>query len=517
MVLYLSAAILRFCESAMQAAPTVLIGFLVAAIFARMMSPAQLRSLFVGRRGGGLFKSWLLGMLLPVCSLGSIPIIRELAKQKIPMGSILAFAITAPLFNPISVLYGLTLSSPLVIFTFCLASLMIVAVVGLAWDWLFPDNQTTVSPLPAIAPGVKRLVGVVYEMAQQLLGPASIYIVIGLLGITALSLALPHNSLQYAAESNDPLAPFGMAAASILIYATPIKAMVQIASMFEHGNSVGAAFSLLVLGTGINLGSIVWLVSSQGFRRTLIWLCLLFAVVVGLAYAIDKPLYPTGVEAAGHTHAFDDYCFPFAGQVDQPLQEIARQLSHRIEPHEILGLLILAVLLVIAILALSIAKRFSIARWLTHDPLRRNHYDPYLPESVLWLASFGFLIVFSFLGCFLYYPPEREVFEEIKSVNIRIGSAALSQDWPTAEHWIPVAEDWVHKLTVSSYLRQRPPTPFLLAKQSLYLEKLELLEHAIEDREVVEAKRLGLDCQNAFRRLRAAYIDTWSSQIGLMK
>lgn len=517
MELYLSAALLRFCESAMQAAPTIMIGFLVAAIFARMMSPAQVRTLFVGGRGTGLMKSWLLGMLLPVCSLGAIPIVRELARQKIPMGSILAFAITAPLFNPISVLYGLTLSSPIVIFTFCLASLLIVTVVGLAWDWLFPEDRTAPKHLTAIAPGIKRLLGVVYEMARQVWGPSAIYIALGLLGITVLSLALPHSSLQYAAEPNDAWAPLGMATASVLIYATPIKAMVQIASMFEHGNSVGAAFSLLVLGTGINLGLIVWLISDQGFRRAATWLCLLFAVVVGLAYAVDKPLYPSGIEAAGHTHAFDDYCFPFAGQVDQPFQEVSRQLSNRIEPHEIVGLLILAVLMALGLLFLATEKRLSIATWLTHDPQHRSQYDPYLPESVLWSASFGLLMVFSLLGCFLYYPPEREIFEEIKSVNIRIGSAALSQDWSTAEHWIPVAEDWVHKLTVSSYLRQRPPTPFLLAKKSMFLEKLELLEHAIEDREAEEAKRLGLDCQNAFRRLRAAYIDTWPQQIDLKK
>ena len=47
-------------------------------------------------------------MLMPVCSLGVIPIAREMRRSDLRGGD-LAFAMTAPLFNPLSMLYGLTL------------------------------------------------------------------------------------------------------------------------------------------------------------------------------------------------------------------------------------------------------------------------------------------------------------------------------------------------------------------------------------------------------------------------
>ena len=57
-------------------------------------------------------QSWFIGMLLPICSLGVIPVVRELRRSRVSGGAILAFAMTAPLFNPLSMLYGLTLSAP---------------------------------------------------------------------------------------------------------------------------------------------------------------------------------------------------------------------------------------------------------------------------------------------------------------------------------------------------------------------------------------------------------------------
>lgn len=81
--------------------------------------------------------------------------------------------------------------------------------------------------------------------ARELAGPSSLYIAAGLTGVAVLSLLLPHGYLKSAAEHDDPWAPLFMTAVAIPAYSTPMSAMVQLASMFQHGNSVGAAFALL--------------------------------------------------------------------------------------------------------------------------------------------------------------------------------------------------------------------------------------------------------------------------------
>ena len=60
--------VLRFGQSSLDAALTLVIGVVTAGMFRRMLTPAGTRKLF-GSGLRGLATGWLAGMLLPVCSL----------------------------------------------------------------------------------------------------------------------------------------------------------------------------------------------------------------------------------------------------------------------------------------------------------------------------------------------------------------------------------------------------------------------------------------------------------------
>ena len=98
-----------------------------------------------------------------------------------------------------------------------------------------------------------------------------------------------------------------MTAVALPAYATPMLAMSQLGMMFQHGNSVGAAFVLLAFGAGMNFGTLAWMWRTYGRRPSLTWLGLLLAVVIALSYGIERPLRPADAPAADHTHAFDIY------------------------------------------------------------------------------------------------------------------------------------------------------------------------------------------------------------------
>ena len=57
-----------------------------------------------------------------------------------------------------------------------------------------------------------------------------------------------------------------MTLVAIPIYATPMLAMSQLGMMFAHGNSPGAAFSLLILGTGVNFATLLWIARNYGVQ-----------------------------------------------------------------------------------------------------------------------------------------------------------------------------------------------------------------------------------------------------------
>ena len=65
---------------------------------------------------------------------------------------------------------------------------------------------------------------------------------------------LPHGSLQLTMEHGIHT-PRWHGRVAFPAYATPLVAMSQLGSMFQHANSVGAAFVLLTLGAGINFGA----------------------------------------------------------------------------------------------------------------------------------------------------------------------------------------------------------------------------------------------------------------------
>lgn len=151
----------RTAQAFVEAAPTVLCGVLVAGVLRRMVGADGVRRAFGGTGWGGIARGWAFGMLLPVCSVGVIPVARELRRAGVPGGTTLAFVLVAPLLNPISFLYGLTLSEPVVILTFAAVSLVLALVVGAVWDRLFPTEPAAPAADEALpAPGLKRLLAV---------------------------------------------------------------------------------------------------------------------------------------------------------------------------------------------------------------------------------------------------------------------------------------------------------------------------------------------------------------------
>ncbi len=65
-------AVTRMCQALLHAAPTVIVGILVAAVFRCVLGRAQTFRLFGGTTWRQIPQAWGMGMLLPVCSLGAI-------------------------------------------------------------------------------------------------------------------------------------------------------------------------------------------------------------------------------------------------------------------------------------------------------------------------------------------------------------------------------------------------------------------------------------------------------------
>lgn len=501
--------VLRGVSALLQASPTILIGLLVAGVFRYLLGYDNTRKLFGGTSARGLVQAWLIGMLLPVCSLGVIPCLREMRRAGLPGGTILAFALAAPLFNPLSLLYGLTLSEPIAIIVFAACSLVIVTGVGLVWDKLFPGTGGEAEVIQPVPPGIRRMLSIPVVAARELVGPSLGYMLLGLAGVFALAAALPPGRLQHAAEHTDPLAPLFMSFVALPAYVTPMMAMSQLGSMFQHANSIGAGFALLALGAGMNLGLLAWMIHSYRWKRAVIWMLMLQGVVVGLAYGVENPLHRPEIEPAGHTHAFDVYCRPFADAAANLPQAVMRKLEQDKNFFEIWSLATLGGLLVIGLGLKALDRKWKIEDWLTRAPVRADGQaawgDRRVSAPVIGATILLGLVAFSIVGCYAFYPDKNEVFEEMSIAQAEALSAARGGDHAHAVFWIERWDEWTRKLQVGVFLREFELSAYHRMKSHILREKLELLKHEVEDGDREATLKVSHEVVASYYRMRDAY------------
>jgi hypothetical protein len=130
--------------------------------------------------------------------------------------------------------------------------------------------------------------------------------------------------------------------------------------------------------------------------------------------------------------------------------------------------------------------------------------DIVLPNSMIAAASLCGLVIASIGGCYLYYPPASVIRQEMTSIQAELQGDCGTYSWDKIEYWIPIQEDWAHKLKVSCFLRAKPLNRYQEMKLHVFMSKLELLEHAAEDRDRAEIDQWKTEATDSFRRLKDA-------------
>ena len=475
----------RVTQGFVFAAPTLLIGLLTAAILRFYLGNSGTRKLFGGNTLRSLPQSWLVGMLLPVCSIGVLPILIQMRRAGVKPGAMSAFALSAPLFNPLSLLYGLTLSRPAVILFFATGSLLVVTALGLLWDFLGRrEEDSGDAPDPeASLMGLRRLAALFVQMTRHASGLPLALALLALFGLAVLSSALPYGSMQSSVERDDPLAPLTMMAVAVPVYATPMLAMSQLGMMFQHANSPGAAFTLLILGTGFNLATPCWFGKYYGWKPTLIWFVGLVSIVLAIAYGINRPLVPPGVQPAGHTHAFDIYTNPIPKGHSDPWPTAIRAIEDQVDLAGLIASSLIGVLLAIGLIlrafGVTVCRLVETNQDLASEKTT-SRFDVVVPARVVGATMLAGLVALSVVACYGYYPSTEECLEEIALARAECLTAANSGDKEHALFWLPVWEEWSRRLEIGTFIRNGELRRYQSMQGYLIRKKLELLEHELE-------------------------------------
>jgi transglutaminase-like putative cysteine protease len=297
---------------------------------------------------------------------------------------------------------------------------------------------------------------VLIAAARESIGPSLAYCLLGVLGTGLLAAGIPFGALQHAMSHSDPVAPRFMTAIALPAYNAPLQGMMKLGLMFEHGNSVGAAFSLFELGIGVNLGLVVWLAGVFGTRRVLLWLALLTLVVIGFAYAAEPTLY-FAKEEADHTHALDDLSAPFPSRTNVTIDVVAGKLGQKLGALESASLAVLALLMLVGGADRLVRRRWDVDARLVRRPPSSDKpkafWDRPIPGPVLAIVALLGLVVISVIGAYIYYPDAEQVFRDMSEVRVE---AITAVRFGHKEEAIRRLEQWdllTRKLQVGDYVR----------------------------------------------------------------
>jgi uncharacterized membrane protein YraQ (UPF0718 family) len=128
-------------------APYLLLGFAVAGALSVVLTPAWVVR-HLGRRGvGQVVKAALLGVPLPLCSCGVIPLAFSLRKAGAGKGATVSFLASTPQTGVDSILLTYSLLGPIITVLRVVAAFVSGIVAGLLTDWVCGEDSPAPAPL----------------------------------------------------------------------------------------------------------------------------------------------------------------------------------------------------------------------------------------------------------------------------------------------------------------------------------------------------------------------------------
>jgi uncharacterized membrane protein YraQ (UPF0718 family) len=291
--------------------PYLLLGFAIAGVLSLFFTPAWV-SRNLGRRGlWQVVKAALIGVPLPLCSCGVLPLAFSLRRSGAGKGATVSFLASTPQTGVDSIFLTYSLLGPVIALLRIIAAFVSGIVAGLLTDWVCRNETTdSAAPVPS-APGScccekeacsgdetpkaieKRMLwsraswisvfrqGFVVlprDMARPLLA--------GVLVAGLVSALVPEGLLA----TYIPPGPMGYLLALIIgipMYVCSASSVPIAALLIQAGVSPGAAMVFMIAGPATNSAAVITLWREIGRRGTLAYLAAISGVAILFGFILD--------------------------------------------------------------------------------------------------------------------------------------------------------------------------------------------------------------------------------------
>lgn len=499
----------------------LLIGFLTAGALRGLIGPAKLRAFFGEGRWSGPIRAWAAAAtLLPVCSLGVLPVLRELRRAGVRRDAVLTFALAAPMLNPISLMYGFSYLGPALMLTLTLGTLVVSVLGGFFSGLQGTESKSsgaaiTAETVPPI--GLRRVAASAVHAAREATGPALRDVAVGIAAASVLAACLQPDWLSGHSFAGDPESIPIWAAVSPLTYVTPEKGIVILPEMIKFRQSAGAMFCLMVLGVGMSLGHHSWIARTYGARISLRWMGTVFLLTVAGAYVVDAFTPPVGTANVDNDH-FEAFANPFdAARIgDIPLK--FGQYTERVGVFqwEILAGLCTLMAAGVAFRRGTFGRRIGFEDFLALEDAaptngiaassagnRTLHME--VSRGLVSAIAFGCGLMVLAAGSLAFFPAPEEVFRDMSIIKADLFGEIASESTAASLHHLDLWDRQATRLPFGAMIRMSPPSEEARRRTAELRGTIRDLRLALEANRRDEARSIFTKAQGSLEKCRTAY------------
>ncbi len=273
-------------------APYLLLGFLVAGVLSVFVGVRFVRRHLGGAGLASILKATVLGIPLPLCSCGVIPVAASLRRDGAGAGAVAAFLLSTPQTGVDSILVTGSFMGWLFA-GFRVAGAFVSGLFGGALVEVFGGegdarSHGSCEGACCMAGGERssRLHRVLHHAFRTLPADLARAVIIGALVAGAVSALLPPGSLSSVFGSGLG-AKLLMLAAGIPVYVCATGSVPVAAALMAKGVSAGTAFVFLASGPATNAATIGVLWRMLGARSTVAYLFAVAVAALGLGVVMD--------------------------------------------------------------------------------------------------------------------------------------------------------------------------------------------------------------------------------------
>lgn len=284
------------------AAPWILLSFVLAMILHNASNSLKVRQQLGTKSPLALIKVTLLGMLLPICDCGTVPIGISLYYSGAYLGPVLNFVTSTPMINPASVILAYGILGPQLTVIYVIAGFVIPMLVGLVANWLSGD-ELSIETNPKFEGKVhfrdeekksfkENMLEGFYYVLNDFGVVVSKYTILGVLGAAFITTVVPHALVQKLLGDPSMVSITSITVLASIIFVCAIGHIPFVGALLAAGAAPGAALTFLVIGSATNFTENINLYKMIGKKAMLLNLVQLILYGMALGWITNKLLMP---------------------------------------------------------------------------------------------------------------------------------------------------------------------------------------------------------------------------------